>query len=1391
MLGWPRGCRKLGTGGCVALLLCISLTAPAVDGDGVDSLVPGSDQVTGTASETWTAADEAVRQAGIPLGLPDTLTSLRANALAAVLDERLEAYKQQLYSGTLPLVDFDDVPLEDIGFQEGLLPTRALYHTQSMEDVETRIEGGIGGGAGASSSTNLMDPATREQLNDLYKAGISAAPEIVQKPAQSAKENLTARLQALKELVGPVEPPQTRGASSTTTLGALLFFDDFDDNSLSPSKWTVINAGYGVSETSERLQMSVRETQETQAHVRSTLIPQAFSSTTGVEATVEMARNVAGGGWVAQPSFTLVRSDDSTKWVRLGFEPFNNRIQLTDSSGTSTTLVANSGGTTYHTFSLAVLGTEYTATVDSSSATVTSSLFSGAPGLRVEFIDTTGGSSAGAWETSARDDLYVYEAHTGGSTGDAYEPDNGFSQYVALSPTTSVQSQAHSLEPAGDEDYYRFYATSSNTYTFYATGLTDTFAHLYDSSQVQKAADDDGGDGNNFRISFTPSATGYHFLRVRGYSGSTTGDYTLHYTMSTPNGAPAAPSAPTGVSIALPTTSYTYSTSTTDPDGDDVRYLFDWGDGSTTWTSFTTSGPTVSASHSWAFGGTYYIYVLAEDADGAASGWSPYKVVTVSASNGAPATPSAPSGPTLGQTETSYTFSASATDPDGDSLAYEFDWGDGTTSRTSTAPSGATVNAAHTWTSAAKHSVRVRAIDGGDLASGWSAHATITIEAPVPPQPELEEGFEGTLTGWVLDGLWGQSARRAGTGTQALWYGEEPTGSYDTGARTVGSAISPVFTVPASDPYLVFDSWYETEPGRSYDTKTVSVLSASGVPLVTFSPLSHPSQQWETRGHSLANQAGQDVRIRFQFDSGDADHNDYEGWYVDNVRVVGDDSPDEGPSTEADTFTEITSEFVHTVAAGQSWSSYSLDDEDLNTERLVRGANDRMTKRFEYHAQAHEGITQAWLSVLARSSGCTTDTTYSHTLSVNGAPLVDFEPCSWSSTQHEALYFEIPLNHLQEGINSFTITDRNVGGRGLLLGIDTDYPGTDSDIVVNNGADAPGELMWTLWVDRNRDDYDMIYRTITYRQVDDQGEVTDLHGYEAYIYLSPEEMDTLYIKKREEPDGSSTTLWSNVVWQKNAVFNAANQVPGWSHKVFDQNTESVPVTGDYYSYFRTNWESRSDAPGAEPERGRYMQMVPCEPFSSKDAETDASGKGVQNPPAKGKATADGNGWAINLKAEAYYRTHQTKSYSHKVWHPNDDHKHQEVGAGLHLLDIDERVASVAEGLDIGLAVADWVAEFIESKTTREWLVKSLKVGFSGDIASYVLGFAQTGDLASVGLQEKDYGGSSAYTSLPVTVLSVVPPVVGWGLPIDVQVPVHLLPDIGDHAWSKTFFEYDF
>jgi hypothetical protein len=78
-------------------------------------------------------------------------------------------------------------------------------------------------------------------------------------------------------------------------------------------------------------------------------------------------------------------------------------------------------------------------------------------------------------------------------------------------------------------------------------------------------------------------------------------------------------------------TAYAYSTSTVDPDGDNVRYEFSWGDGTgNTLTGWYASGATGSVSHSWSRPGMYQVQVRAQDVYGLWSGWSSGLVVSIS-----------------------------------------------------------------------------------------------------------------------------------------------------------------------------------------------------------------------------------------------------------------------------------------------------------------------------------------------------------------------------------------------------------------------------------------------------------------------------------------------------------------------------------------------------------------------------------------------------------------------------------------------------------------------------------------------------------------------------------------------------------------------------------------
>lgn len=94
---------------------------------------------------------------------------------------------------------------------------------------------------------------------------------------------------------------------------------------------------------------------------------------------------------------------------------------------------------------------------------------------------------------------------------------------------------------------------------------------------------------------------------------------------------PRTPEQPDGTVVGNVSTTYSYTTVTTDPEGHDVCYHVDWGDGTTEWTNMQPSGMPVTLQHSWEEEGTYRITIQAEDEQGARSDRSQALAVTMAA----------------------------------------------------------------------------------------------------------------------------------------------------------------------------------------------------------------------------------------------------------------------------------------------------------------------------------------------------------------------------------------------------------------------------------------------------------------------------------------------------------------------------------------------------------------------------------------------------------------------------------------------------------------------------------------------------------------------------------------------------------------------------------------
>jgi hypothetical protein len=174
-------------------------------------------------------------------------------------------------------------------------------------------------------------------------------------------------------------------------------------------------------------------------------------------------------------------------------------------------------------------------------------------------------------------------------------------------------------------------------------------------------------------------------------------------------------------------TEYEYELVATDPDGDDVYYYMDWDDGDTSgWIGPYKSGNPVKINHTWTSEGTYYIKAKAKDIYQEESSWTEDFVVTI-VENDPPTVPNI-DGPNRGKVGVDYTYIFTASDSDGDDVAYYIDWGDDSSSTWSTfQTSGTAYNEDHKWNSQGRYTIKAKAKDIYNAESDWSQ---LEIEIP-------------------------------------------------------------------------------------------------------------------------------------------------------------------------------------------------------------------------------------------------------------------------------------------------------------------------------------------------------------------------------------------------------------------------------------------------------------------------------------------------------------------------------------------------------------------------------------------------------------------------------------------------------------------------------------
>ncbi len=189
---------------------------------------------------------------------------------------------------------------------------------------------------------------------------------------------------------------------------------------------------------------------------------------------------------------------------------------------------------------------------------------------------------------------------------------------------------------------------------------------------------------------------------------------------------------------------YEYNFHTIDPDEDDVYYYIEWGDGQVEeWIGSYNSDEIATVNHTWTSPDDFEIRAKAKDTNDAESQWSDVYPVTI-VENEPPRAPDI-SGPPSGNAGTSYIYTFTSTDLDGDNVSYYIKWDDGSitdwTTFQASGPPG--YSDSHIWDKKGIYTIEAKAKDIYGAKSDWS-----TLEVTMPKTKPFSFNFN--LRKWLF-----------------------------------------------------------------------------------------------------------------------------------------------------------------------------------------------------------------------------------------------------------------------------------------------------------------------------------------------------------------------------------------------------------------------------------------------------------------------------------------------------------------------------------------------------------------------------------------------------------------------------------------------------------------
>ena len=327
---------------------------------------------------------------------------------------------------------------------------------------------------------------------------------------------------------------------------------------------------------------------------------------------------------------------------------------------------------------------------------------------------------------------------------------------------------------------------------------------------------------------------------------------------------------------------------------------------------------------------------------------------------------------------------------------------------------------------------------------------------------DMESGENGWTTQDSVGGsgslaLWHQSNRRAQSPVTSWYYGDELTGNYNTGAANAGTLTSPQINLAGStNPELVFDHYLETENYAPYDTGTVQVSDNDGLTWNTHLSRQTTNGVWEEEVIDLSVYSLDTIRVRFAFDTVDSVLNNYEGWYIDDVRIWVDAPPP--PPTNNKPIAEVGGPYSGDVGVPILFDGSGSSDPDGDpltyNWNFGDGASLSGTSALVTHVYAIPGNYTVTLVVNDGALDSNPDTTTVTVNDVNEAPVADVGG-PYSGDEDTAINFDGSGSSDPDGDPLTYSWDFGDGGNGTGQTPSHTYadPGSYTvTLVVNDGA---------------------------------------------------------------------------------------------------------------------------------------------------------------------------------------------------------------------------------------------------------------------------------------------------------------------------------------------------